>query len=133
MVEANCAQDKGAAWDYGSKIKTKRTRYGWNVSEVRCELCDLPLTQCEHGRPAPPRPSVPQQLEVSPAHKAHFPGCPHKGDDEDLSRWGLITTGTAAAWQALGNRQVVATNAGSRVGLIANGRCTTCDDHGAWL
>lgn len=114
-------------------IKARRTRYRGFMSEVRCELCDLPVTQCQHGRAAQHRPSVPQQLEVSPARKAHFPGCPHKGDDKDLSRWGLITTGTAAAWQALGNGQVAVTDAGSQVGLIANARCTTCDSHGAWL
>jgi hypothetical protein len=28
---------------------------------------------------------------ISPQDYAHFPGCPHKGADPDLSRWGKIS------------------------------------------
>lgn len=75
---------------------------------------------------------MPGVLEVSPNHKAHYPGCSHK-DDPDFGRWGLITKDTALAWQALGNHQPVAADSGGQPGLVAKGRCITCDDHGPWL
>ena len=102
------------------------------MTATRCELCDLPLDQCEHGRPTPAV-RFSHLLEVSPTHVAHFPGCPHKGDDPDFSRWGLITRDPATAWQALGNGESVQADGGDQPDLIANSRCQTCDYHGAWL
>lgn len=77
------------------------------MTASRCESCDLPLDQCEHGRPTLSRMAAPKVLDVSPTEMAHLPGCPHKGDDPNFSHWGLITQETAAAWQALGNGQPV--------------------------
>jgi hypothetical protein len=36
---------------------------------------------------------------VSPQDYAHFPGCPHKGADPDLSMWGKISE--PGAWDRL--------------------------------
>jgi len=62
---------------------------------------------------------------------AHFPGCPHK-DDDDFTRWGYITLGVAEAWQSLGNGRPVAAVSGGQPHLIATTRCSTCDVHGTW-
>lgn len=102
------------------------------MTASRCELCDLPLDQCEHGRPTP-KSVAPRSLEVSPTQMAHYPGCPHKGDDPDFSRWGLITRDTALAWQALCNGEPVPADGGEQPSLVATSRCQTCDYHGAWL
>ena len=75
-----------------------------------CELCGLDRDQCEHGyadrQAAMARPSPVNLVLVSPTNTAHFPGCPHKGDDGDLSDWGeiLITN----AWERLGNADTIA-------------------------
>ena len=86
-----------------------------------CDFCDLPLDQCIHGQPAPVARGVAARLEVSPRHMAHYPGCPHKGDSDDFSGWGLITVDTANAWTAIGNGHPVATDGGDRVGHVGDG------------
>ncbi len=102
--------------------------------EPRCEKCDLPLAYCVHGRQArdAERARRVGWLEVSPARVAHYPGCPHKRDDPDFSRWGEIRENPAAAWDRLRNGDVVPADAGARVGLEATTRCRDCVDHGPW-
>jgi hypothetical protein len=58
-----------------------------------CEHCDMNREYCPHGL-AEQRvghvPRVTSFLLVSPRGMAHFPGCPHKGDDPDLGQWGNL-------------------------------------------
>lgn len=104
------------------------------MSSAHCDFCDLPLDQCEHGARTKTRFKAQSvgMLEVSPAHMAHYPGCPHKGDDSDRKGWGEIRHAPDSAWQQLGNRQPVTSDAGARPGLVAAQRCSTCDEHGPW-
>lgn len=96
-----------------------------------CELCDM--ENCaDHGvgrdrvaRQATQR-RADAEIQVSPRNMAHFPGCMHKGDDEDFTGWGFIR-GVKDAW-TLGNGEHLATNAG--VPRIATSRCLTCEDTG---
>ena len=102
--------------------------------ELRCERCDLPLAYCEHGKQIndASRASRVGWLEGSPAHVAHYPGCHHKGDDHDRSRWGEIRKNPSQAWDRLRNGEIVDADAGERVGLEAFSRCRDCVDHGPW-
>ena len=59
---------------------------------------------------------------------AHFPGCPHKGDHPDYSRW--ATRDTPRAWERLGNRENLGGTGGDCPDLIATARCKDCVDHG---
>lgn len=97
------------------------------ASDPICELCDLPLAQCVHGRTAAKagRQFRPDRLEISPRRMAHLPGCLHK-DDGDYTGWGFITHDTAAAWRTLGNGKPVQADSGDRPDLIAETRCSTC-------
>ncbi len=68
-----------------------------------CDLCEMDRSYCVHGlaeRRRGASASAPTLL-ISPNNIAHFPRCPHKGDDPDYSRWGEIDTPNA--WQRLGN------------------------------
>ena len=69
-------------------------------------------------------------LLVSPSNIAHFPQCPHKGDDPDYTRWAEIDTPNA--WQRLGNGEQLPATGGARPDLIAMARCQDCIDHGPW-
>jgi len=51
---------------------------------------------------------------------AHFPGCHHKGDDPDLSKWGKLDL--PQAWQRLGNGEHLHATGGERSGLAILGR-----------
>ncbi len=70
------------------------------------------------------------RLLVSPSGKAHFPGCPHKGEDPDYSQWGEITT--PRAWEVLGGGQPVPATEGARPDRVALSRCEDCASHGPW-
>jgi hypothetical protein len=102
--------------------------------DPRCDKCDLPLAYCVHGQRDRDalRANRVGWLEISPAHVAHYPGCPHKGDDPDRSRWGEIRQGASQAWERLGSGDVVSADAGERVGLEALNRCRDCVSHGPW-
>lgn len=105
--------------------------YGVPV-EARCEKTDLLVAYCDHckqHRPAPREGRV-ELLRVSPTHYAHIPGCPHKGDDPDLSRWGEIRKNPSQAWDRLRNGDVVAADAGDQVGLEARRLCQDCVSRG---
>lgn len=99
---------------------------------MRCEICDLPLSQCPHGRPATAAKDLTRvrELMVSPNGLGHLPGCPHKGDDEDLSRWGEIDL--EHAWSRLGNGEQIQATGGASPGLVAIARCRTCVEYGPW-
>jgi hypothetical protein len=97
-----------------------------------CNRCEMDRSYCVHGledsrQAASSNASV---LFVSPRGIAHFPDCPHKGDDPDFSRWAEINTPNA--WQRLGNGQALQATGGSRPDLIARTRCQDCVDHGPW-
>ena len=97
-----------------------------------CDLCEMDRSYCVHGlrerhQVASASASI---LLVSPRNVAHFPECPHKGDDPDYSRWGEINT--PSAWQRLGNGEELHATGGSRPDLIAKARCQDCVDHGPW-
>ena len=68
-----------------------------------CELCDMNREFCEHGLVERHRnaTTIARELLISPMGMAHFPGCPHKGDDPDYSRWAQLDA--PRAWQRLGN------------------------------
>jgi len=59
-----------------------------------CDLCELDREFCEHGLAERRRnaATVASGLLISPNGIAHFPGCPHKGDDRDYSRWAELDT-----------------------------------------
>lgn len=96
-------------------------------TETICELCDMPLAFCSHGRSARSTSTLaPQRLEESPRAMAHVPGCHHKGDDPDHTGWGYITHDIDTAWQALGNGQPVRCDDGDRPDLVATSRCSYC-------
>lgn len=94
-----------------------------------CELCDLDKSQCVHGlREDLKARSRSATLEISPTNLAHFPGCPHKGDDPDRSGWADLDT--PDAWRRLGNGEHLAATGGNRRDRIATGRCRDCVEHG---
>lgn len=100
--------------------------------EPWCEIDDLPLAQCEHGlyqqRTARAFSSV---LLVSPTGYAHFPGCAHKSDDPDMSRWAELDT--PGAWTRLANGEQIPATGGARPELVAAQRCLDCVHHGPWV
>jgi alkylated DNA nucleotide flippase Atl1 len=69
-------------------------------------------------------------LLISPRGIAHFPECPHKGDDPDYNDWAELDL--PQAWQRLGNGEHLSATGGERRDLIATSRCKTCIDHGPW-
>jgi len=97
-----------------------------------CELCDMDRKFCEHGLADRRRSAatIVRELLISPNGMAHFPGCPHKGDDPDYSHWASIDT--PGAWGRLGNGEQLAANGGSCSSLVARTRCRDCVDHGPW-
>ncbi len=97
-----------------------------------CELCEMDLAYCEHGLAARRRraSTVAVRLFISPNGMAHFPGCPHKGDDPDYTRWAELDT--PGAWARLGNGEHFRATGGDRPDLIAETRCRDCVDHGPW-
>jgi hypothetical protein len=70
------------------------------------------------------------ELPISRNGMAHFPGCPHKGDDPDYSRWAKLNT--PRVWERLGNDEQLQAIGGERLGLIARTRCQDCVSHGPW-
>ncbi|RKT84612.1 hypothetical protein SAMN05421805_103551 [Saccharopolyspora antimicrobica] len=93
-------------------------------SEPRCELCDLPLGQCAHSS-RPRRSPQPDLILISPKGVAHVPGCQHKGDDPDFSRWAEIRD-VPRAWEKLGNGEAISATGGAVPGLVAVSRCKDC-------
>ena len=99
---------------------------------AHCELCDMDVRFCSHGLTERRASSaaVAGRLLISPKGMAHFPGCPHKGDDADYSRW--ATLDMAQAWQRLGNGEGLKADGGEQLSLVARTRCQDCVDHGPW-
>ena len=101
-------------------------------SMAYCELCQMAREFCEHG-PAERRHATMEadrELRISPNGMAHFPGCPHKGDDPDYRRW--ATLDTPRAWERLGNGEQLLATGGERPDLVARSRCQDCVSHGPW-
>ena len=98
----------------------------------KCELCDMDLSYCEHGLAQRRRSASADArlLLISPNKVAHFPGCFHKGDHEDYSRWARLET--PRAWERLGNGEQLPATGGERLDLIAESRCPDCEAHGPW-
>ena len=71
-------------------------------------------------------------LEIAPSKMAHFPDCFHKGDDPDKSKWGEVRVDPTGAWQRLGNKTPIYSDAGNRIGIVATRRCQDCEAHGPW-
>ena len=95
-----------------------------------CALCELERDFCEHGL-ADRRQLKAKQIStlwISPTNTAHFPGCPHKGDDPDFSRWGELDVENA--WTRLGNGEHLRATGGARADRIATSRCEDCVAHG---
>jgi hypothetical protein len=97
-----------------------------------CELCEMNREYCEHGLQDRLRADIAaaDQLLISPNGMAHFPGCPHKGDDPDYSRWAKLDM--ARAWQRLGNGERLQATSGEQPNLTADSRCQDCESHGPW-
>jgi hypothetical protein len=95
-------------------------RYGVAYYELR----DTDHEFCEHGLTERRRSTagVARELLISPNGIAHFPGCPHKGDHPDDSRWASLDT--LPAWERLGNGEQLQATGGRRPGLLAR---TTVD------
>jgi len=98
-----------------------------------CERCDLPLDQCWHGlEESKKRKFANSVVQVSPNNVAHLEGCAHKGEDEDFTKWGEITTENA--WKHLcqtmplsgGVASDLVTNAGAVIGLQVTHVCKDC-------
>src|ERR1022692_810028 len=96
-----------------------------------CELCEMDRAYCEHGLTERRRAVATDasRLLISPAGMAHFPQCPHKGDDPDYSRWAELDA--PRAWQRLGNgeelratdgRDLVATTDAGTVSTTVRGK-----------
>ncbi|MDP9398142.1 MAG: hypothetical protein M3P96_10135 [Actinomycetota bacterium] len=97
-----------------------------------CEQHGMDRAFCEHGladrRAASP--ATAPRLLVSPTNQAHFPGCPHKGDDDDYENWAELDLPNA--WQRLGNGERLRSTGGARPDRIATSRCKDCVAHGPW-
>lgn len=87
---------------------------------------------CEHGlvERRTHSAAITRQLLISPNGMAHFPGCPHKGDDPDYSRRGELDT--PQAWERLGNGDQLEDTGGGHPNLIARTRCQDCVSRGPW-
>lgn len=98
-----------------------------------CEHCEMNLAYCEHGlaeRRQTISNSAVSLLLISPRGVAHFPGCPHKGDDPDYGHWAELDA--PGAWTRLGNGERIRATGGNRPDLVAQARCRDCVDHGPW-
>jgi hypothetical protein len=97
-----------------------------------CDLCDMDREFCEHGLLERRRDAVAivSKLLISPNGIAHFPGCPHKGDDQDFRKWADLDT--ARAWERLGNGEQLRATGGLSPDLTARTRCQDCVSHGPW-
>jgi hypothetical protein len=97
-----------------------------------CDKCDMDREFCEHGLTERRRNAAASasRLLISPNGIAHFPGCHHKGDDQDYSRWAELDT--ARAWERLGNGEQLQATGGPSPDLTARTRCQDCVSHGPW-
>ena len=87
---------------------------------------------CEHGRADRPHAAsaTAVKLLISPNSMAHFPGCPHKGDDRDFGRWAELDA--PDAWARLGSGEHLRATGCNRPSLIAETRCRDCVERGPW-
>jgi hypothetical protein len=102
-------------------------------SMAYCERCETERAYCEHGlaeRRQAASSSAASLLLISPRGMAHFPGCPHKGDDPDYDHWAELDT--SGAWTRLSNGEQIRATGGNRSDLVAEARCRDYVDHGPW-
>ena len=97
-----------------------------------CNLCEMNRDYCEHGLADRRRTAAASagRLLISPNSVAHFPQCPHKGDDPDYRRWAELDA--QRAWERLGNGEELRTTGGQSPDLVARTRCQDCVNHGPW-
>ena len=102
------------------------------VNVAYCDLCEMDRAYCEHGLAERRRTASAgvSKLLISPNNMAHFPQCPHKGDDPDYGRWAELDA--PHAWERLGNGEHLRATGGSRRDLVAEARCQDCVEHGPW-
>jgi hypothetical protein len=97
-----------------------------------CGLGEMDRGLCEHGLTERRRnaAAIAGGLLISPNGIVRFPGCHHKGDDADYSRWARLDT--PRAWERLGNGEQLPATGAQSPGLIARTRCQDCVSHGPW-
>lgn len=96
-----------------------------------CEIGELEQGTCEHSyKTERTRRSIGALILISASSQAHFDGCPHKGDDPNMSNWGELETENA--WMQLGNGEHLQANRGQRPDRIATSRCRDCIEYGPW-
>lgn len=101
-----------------------------------CELCDLDLSGCVHGRKSDERAAREARkkraksatLQVSPRGVAHFKGCPHKGDDPDFRE--RVEVADAGAWESLGDGEQFPAYGSAVKSHVARSRCSDCVNRG---
>ena len=82
-----------------------------NKDVAICPLCDLELDWCVHGLQATQKERASSaMLLISPRGMAHFAGCPHKGDDDDLTLWAKLEA--PVAWSRLGSGEKIPATGG---------------------
>lgn len=96
------------------------------------EMCGIEREVSMHGSPGrdAATSSAATELLISPRGVAHLPGCWHKGDDPDFSRWAMLDV--PGAWERLGNGEQLSATGGQRPDLVARSRCEDCVSHGPW-
>jgi hypothetical protein len=95
-----------------------------------CNLCEMNRDYCEHGLTERRRAAAASagRLLISPNSVAHFPQCPHKGDDPDYRRWADLDA--PRAWERLGNGEELRATGGQSPDLVARTRCQTASTTG---
>ncbi len=65
------------------------------VAESRCEISDLPVSQCGHCRPAPPRPLRPS---LGPWVEARFPSDCDGDCGDEIQEGDMIRSDGEGGW-----------------------------------
>ncbi|MFI8523078.1 hypothetical protein ACIGB8_01435 [Promicromonospora sukumoe] len=118
VVAPTSLDDDGARQLQDPRPKTEAMTDDLCVHEMLPGTCGF----CSPGnRPSSTDTSV---VHVSPEKVGHLPGCMHKGEDEDYTRWGEIHA--PGAWQDLRNGRRLLTDHGAVIGMAATRACKSC-------